>query len=366
MWPVSSRFLTAITQSHHVTSRVELWYGATKLDADLTVVSGSVSGQRSQVRRTMSLTVTAETAKLRRTLWEQVALPGVEVRAFRGIQFLDGSQTEIPLGVFVTQTPKIDEATGAIVFGACNDRMQRVIDYTFEAPRTASAGFTYAQQIQQLLGEAVAGLAYVDDSGNGDAVPASIWETDRAGAVTQLATAIGCEVAFDAQGSAVLRHVKTLSDPADWTIAPTRNMVSAAAQIDWTGAANVVVARGDQTDGTPPVFGIARDTNPASPTYWRGPMGPKTRQYASPLLTSNTMAGKAAATILAKSTGAQKQIDLTSIANPALDVGDRVDVTVLSAGWSERHVVDSFQISLTSATMTVGTRAIGTGGTTDA
>jgi hypothetical protein len=366
MWPVSQRFLTAITESHQVTSRVELWYGATMLDADMTVVSGEVSGQRSQVRRTMSLTVTAETARLRRALWEQVALPGVEVRAFRGVQFLDGSQTEIPLGVFVTQQPKIDEATGAIVFGACNDRMQRVIDYTFESPRTASAGFTIAQQIQQLIGEAVTSLAFVDLSGSGDAVQAAIWESDRAGAVTQLATAIGCEAAFDAQGSAVLKHVKTLSDPADWSISPKQNLVSAAAQVDWTNAYNVVVARGDQTDGTVPVFGIARDTNPASPTYWRGPMGPKTKSYSSPLLTTNLMAGKAAATILAKSTGAQKQIDLTSMANPALDVGDRVDVTLLSAGWSERHVIDSFKISLTSASMSISTRATGTTGATDA
>lgn len=366
MWPVNQRFLTAITQSHQVTCRVELWYGATQLNADLDVVAGEVSGQRSQVRRTMSLTVTASTDTERRQLWEQVALPGVEVRAFRGIQYLDGSQTEVPLGVFVTSQPKIDEATGSIVFGACNDRMQRVIDYTFESPRTSSAGFTYAQQIQQLIGEAVAGVAFVDLSGNGDAVPPAVWESDRAGAVTSLATAIGCEVGFDASGAAVLRRTKAFSDPADWTVSPSLNLVSAAASVDWSNAANVVVARGDQTDGTPAVFGIARDTDPTSPTYWRGPMGPKTKQYASPLLTSNTMAGKAAATILARSTGAQKSIDLESIANPALDVGDRVDVTLLSAGWGERHLLDSFKVSLTGASMTAGTRATGTDGATDA
>jgi hypothetical protein len=366
MWPVSAAFLAAIQQSHQVTSRVELWYGATRLDDDLAVVAGDVSGQRSQIRRTMSLTITASTATERRNLWEQVALPGVEVRAFRGVRFLDGSQVEIPLGVFVTQQPKIDEATGTIQFGTCNDRMQRVIDYTFESPRTASAGFTYAQQIQQLIGEAVSGLAFVDLSGNGDAVPAAIWESDRAGAVTQLATAIGCDIGFDASGAAVLQRTKALSDPADWSISPTTNMVSAAAQIDWSNAANVVVARGDQTDGTPPVFGIARDTDPTSPTYWRGPMGPKTKQYSSPLLTSNTMAGKAAATILARSTGAQKTIDLTTISNAALDVGDRVDAILLAAGWAERHLLDSFKISLTGASMAIGTRATGTAGATDA
>lgn len=369
MWQVPATFLAALAQSHTVTNRVELWYGNSLLNRDLTITSGSVSGSRNAVRRNLSLAVTAAGSRIdRRNLWEQVALPGIEVRAFRGIQFLDGSQTEVPVGVFIVQQPQIDEATGGISFGSCPDRMQRVVNYTFEAPRTSSSGFTYAQQIQQLIGEAVTGLSFVDQSGDHNAVPAgTVWESDRAGAVADLATAIGCEIGFNQAGQAVLYRPKSFATPADWKITPAANIVSAAATIDWTNTYNIVVASGDQTDGTVPVFATARDTDPNSPTYWLGPLGPKPMPtYSSPLLTSSTMAQAAALALLAQSTGAQKQIDLTTLANPALDLNDRVDVVLLAAGWSERHLVDSLSISLTGATMTVGTRATGATGVTDA
>lgn len=365
MWPVTPGFLAAIGQSYQVESRVELWYGNSNLSRGLNVVAGTVSASNSQVRRTLALTVTDVNRAARQALWQQVSLPGIEVRVFRGITFLDDTITEIPLGVFVVQTPKIDERSGVITFGTCPDRMQRVVNYTFENPRTSSAGFTYGQQIQQLIGQAVSGLSWIDRSGIGDVVPGAVWDSDRAGAVTDLATAVGCQAYFDPSGQAILAPVKSFSTPADWTIAPASNLVSAAATIDWTSTYNVVVAQGDSTDGTPPVYGVARDTNTASPTYWQGPLGPKTLQYSSPLLTSNTMAGLAAATILAKSTGSQKQIDLTTIANPALDVGDRVDVVLPNTGWLERHLVDTLSIDLTSAAMSITTRATGTTGAVD-
>lgn len=368
MWPVSANFLKAITGTPTVTSRVELWYGGTKVVPSMKVLSGSVSGSRSMVRRTLSLSVTAATRADRRDLWEQVSLPGAEIRAFRGVEFLDGSVEEVPLGVFLTRQPAIDERSGVLTFGTCPDRMQRVIDYTFETPRTSSAGMTYPQQVQQLLGEAVAGLQFTSNTGTyAGAVPSAVWESDRAGAIRQLSTSVAAETWFGPSGAAVMGRVKQLSDPADWKLYPgSRALVEAQASVDWDAAYNVVVARGDRLDGGPAVFGVARDTNPASVTYWRGPMGPKPRQYASPLLTSNAMCVLAAQSLLAKSTGARKSIDLTAVANPALDVGDRIDVVLPQAGWSERHVVDSFSIDLTSAAMTVTSRATGTIGEADA
>lgn len=367
MWPVSQNFLTAITGPHAVTNRVELWYGGTKVVPSMKVVSGSISGSRSMVRRTLSLTVTADTKAERRDLWEQVSLPGAEVRAFRGVRFLDGTVEEVPLGVFLTRQPSIDERSGVIEFGSCPDRMQRVIDYTFETPRTSSAGMTYPQQVQQLLGEAVTGLQFTANVGtSAGAVPSAVWESDRAGAVRQLSTSVAAETWFGPSGAAVMGRVKTLSDQADWKLYPGSGaLVEASSQIDWDAAYNVVVARGDRLDGGPAVFGVARDTNPASPTYWRGPMGPKPRQYASPLLTSNAMCVLAAQSLLAKSTGARKSIDLTAVANPALDVGDRIDAILPQSGWSERHIVDTFSIDLTSAAMTVTSRATGTIGEAD-
>lgn len=346
---------SAIKGAHTVTSRVELWYGGSPVDRDLPVVDGSVRGQRSLVRRTLDVTLAGD-----RDLWDALTKPGMELKAFRGAQFPDGSVEESPIGVFLaSRRPQLDVASGAISLSGCPDLFQRVIDARFETPRTSRTAFTYFQQIESLVREVVPRLFARDELRNGNAMPNAVWDRDRGAAVSQVATAAGGEVWFDPAGVLVLGRPPTFADRAAIRLTDRDGTISTASvSVDYEAAYNIVVASGERTDGTPPVVGIARDTGETSVTRWNGPMGPKPRFYSSPLLLSATSARAAAETLLTKSVGAARSITVEAVANPDIDVASRVDVTLASVGVHERHIVDSFTLPLFSAGMTLETRAV--------
>ena len=349
-----------LKQSHRIATRVALTYNGSTIDQSLPVTDGSVTGSRQQaVRRTLDLTVTETNTAARKALWEALTKPGMELKAYRGVVHLDGSIDESPVGVFLVRQPKFG-TDGRISMSGCPDLMQRVIDARFEAPRTARSGFTMAQQVESLLREVVPRLAFRDELRNGTAMPSATWERDRVDAVAQVAIAAGGEVWVDPSGAFVLGRPAGFADRAKWKF-NTRNggIASAQAEVDWASVYNIVVATGERSDGTAPFSATARDTDPASVTYWRGAMGPKPRFYASPLLTSTAACQRAAETILLRSIGARRSLSVESVANPWMDVADRVDVTLLDEGISERHIIDSFRLPLFSAGMSFTTRAVG-------
>jgi hypothetical protein len=122
------------------------------------------------------------------------------------------------------------------------------------------------------------------------------------------------------------------------------------------GVYNSVVATSSPTDGPAPVYGIAEDTSPTSPTRVTGPFGRVTRFYSSPLLRSNAQAASAAKAILSRSLGRRQALSLSTMVNPALESGDRIDV-VLPDGSLQYHLADGFTVPLSpSAPMPIETR----------
>lgn len=351
--------MPVLLESHTATAKVDLWYGGSPVIRDLPVEDGSVAGRRAPVRRTLDVSVTESNYVARRALFEALSKPGMELRAYRGVRYPDGSVVESPLGRFLVRKPQLDIENGKVNLSGCPDLMQRVVDARFETPRTSRAGFTFAQQIQSLVGEVVPNLRFRDLLRNGTAIPSAVWERDRVEAVAQVAIAAGGEAWFDPDGALVLGRIPTFADPAVWKLTTrTGNIVSGNIEVDWDSAYNIVVATGERSDGTPPIQGVARDTNPLSVTYYAGPMGPKPRFYSSPLLTSKTAAERAALTILLRSVGARKSISLETVANTDIDVASRIDVILPEQGVSERHIVDTFRLPLFSAGMSLTTRAV--------
>lgn len=350
--------LAMLEQSYRLKVRLELTYNGTVLERDVPIVDGGVTGSRDAVRRTFDCTVTEDNPAARRALWEMLTKPGMELKPYRGVIHLDGSIDEAPLGVFLVRTPKVS-TTGEISLSGCPDLMQRVIDARFESPRSSRSGFTLAQQIQSLLGEAVQRLSFRSDLPDARQVPGAVWERDRLEAVQQVAIAAGGEVWVDPKGRFVLGRPPTFADKARWKFHTQGGAIStASAEVDWSSAYNIVVASGERTDGTPQVSATVRDVNPSSVTYWQGAMGPKPRFYASPFLMTKAQAEAAATTLLYRSIGARKSLTLETVANPWIDVADRVDVTLVDEGIHERHIVDSFRLPLFSAAMSLETRAV--------
>jgi hypothetical protein len=107
-----------------------------------------------------------------------------------------------------------------------------------------------------------------------------------------------------------------------------------------------------------PVWGIATDDDPNSPTLYGGPYGQIPKFYSSGHISTQSQANKVASKQLAAHLGATRIISFDSVPNPALDAGDSVSV-VYPDGHSELHIIDALQIPLSPAgVMTAETRAL--------
>ena len=116
---------------------------------------------------------------------------------------------------------------------------------------------------------------------------------------------------------------------------------------------NAVTASGENlSDDFPPVTATVEDLDPTSPTRWGGPWGKRRRFYSSPLLTSTAQASRAAAAILATSTGQARTLTVDSVCNPALEDGD----VIYHDG--NLFIADAFSISTSpEAGMSIVTRS---------
>ena len=350
MWPVSREFIAALQGSHAIEVRATAFLGDAVISGaeDLSVDGGTVRVDgRSNVRRSLSglrVVSTDGTAALCSLLGE----PGTEILVERGVRYPTGRVEYAPVGRFRIDSLTDDlEQDGAVTIEA-PDRSARILDDRFLAPRSATEGITIVEQITRLIQESIPGALVYDESGSLDPITGGVvWERDRLDAVISLGQAIGCDVFADPSGAFRIRPTRGLSSVRDWIVAAGTRGVLLGGQraASREGVANLVVASSSATDGSVPVYAIAEDADPLSPTYVAGPFGRVPRFFASPLLSTSVQCQSAADSILARTLGARGTLALSSIVNPALEVGDRIDV-VLPDGTVQRHVVDSFDLPL--------------------
>jgi hypothetical protein len=141
-------------------------------------------------------------------------------------------------------------------------------------------------------------------------------------------------------------------DPA-WTIDAGANgvLVQMSRGLTREGVYNAVVATGEGSDTIAPARAVVYNLDPGSPTYYNGTFGPVPRFYSSPFITTDAQAASAAASILRQQLGLPYQVELSSIANPALEPYDVIGVKYPQTSRSrtmtvETHVVDEATIPL--------------------
>lgn len=362
MYPVSQAFLDTITASHRIAVRATAYLGGAVVPGgeDLLVAEGSVRVDgKSKVRRQAEglrfVTRDGKTSTLRAVLEP----PGTELQIWRGVTHPSGTDELAPLGRFRVGEVSDSLAVPGTVVVTGADRSSQVAADRFLAPRAGDTTKTIPAQIAALIQESVPGVTVTDHSGSAQMVAAGVvWERERWDAIEELANSIGCVVFADPEGSFVIEPQTDPAAPADWTVLTGEGgvLLDGDRRTTLDGVYNVVVATSSPTDGTAPSYGYAEDTNAASPTRVSGPMGRVPRFYSSPLLATDAQALSAAQSILARAIGRRGSLDVTSLVNPALDAGDRIDV-VLPDGSTRRHVVDSFAVPLSpTGSMTLATR----------
>ncbi|MFE4658373.1 DUF5047 domain-containing protein [Streptomyces hydrogenans] len=347
MYPVSDRFLAALVESHTPITQVTL-YRTDGVVEQLEHTGGSVTVDRSStVRRTCSVTL-ADPSLIPRTETDRLSVYGARLRIARGVDYGDGSQELVPLGVF-----RVDAIGGDIDEGPVTIQgkgLEAVImDDKLTAPWRASG--TAVSAITALILRTLPD-AVIDSSAAVDAaIGPRTWdvEADPWEAIVEIGSAIGCEVYADADSVFVIAPLPDILSVAPvWTIAAGEGgaYIQADRTVTADGVYNGVLARGESTEtATAPVSALVVDDDAGSPTYWSGPYGHRPTYYTSATLTTTGACVAAATLKLREARAPNSSANISTLPNPALSPGDVVRV-VYADGAAELHQLASFPVPL--------------------
>lgn len=288
---------------------------------------------------------------------------GNEIRLWRGALTPVGVEL-ICVGTFGIRSAEFDHGPafkGVTVTGV--DRCKRLAEARFVAPRTSVYSGSAVAQIVTLIREVIPYADVRIDPGVVDAtIPQVTWASDRDKALTDLVTAIGCELFADPLGGFVVQPVPSPTDPVVYTVAGGAGGVLVSAQRSMTrdGVYNGVVARGQSTgtDEPAPTSQLIVDADPTSATYWYGPFGQVPGFYDSSLLVSTAQADMAARALLANNLGLPLSVNFGAAVHPAVEPGDVVAVVNPDSGFAEQHILDQLTVPLdVGGVMTASTRS---------
>jgi hypothetical protein len=224
------------------------------------------------------------------------------------------------------------------------------------------SGTNYADAIQDIIEDRLPGTQY-NFASTEHTTPKLIFgmsmDSDPWQDAQDLATAIGMELFFDAQGVCTLREVPdpgtgqsvwTFSDGANPTIASvTRSLTDQTVY-------NYITAYGESVDNAVPVSAVSFDDNPNSPTYYLGDYGKVPTSFTSPEITTVEQAQAAADALLNLSIGAAENVELSVVPMPAIEPGDVVTLTIGTVKVTGTFMVNDIETPLSAAeaqTMTV-------------
>lgn len=351
MWsPLSAPARTALTESHGMAARAKIFsplYG----ELELPIAGGQIDADSGrQVRRTGSVLADP-------SLWPQspqalLAPFGAEMLVEYGIALRSGDIEWVPvIRGSLDDTQRERPFTGsADVEVKLVDRAARVAEAKLKVPGQTRSGFSAVAEITRIVQEVLPATQVTDKTGISSAaavieIPRERWDEG----VERLADGIAAEAYFDAAGVLVIRPQPTLADEIVW-YARTKDfstLVGASDRLTREGVYNEFVVTGQRSDGTPPVYAVAQDTDPNSPTYINGPFGAKTYTYTSALITTIPQAQATANALLARVRGAGIKTTFRALVNPALEPGDVVGALGDDGTLQQRLILDKVSIPLT-------------------
>ncbi|MFF7308184.1 DUF5047 domain-containing protein [Streptomyces sp. NPDC008137] len=343
---MSKRFLARLAESHTPVTKVELWLTTGEV-IDLPHTGGSVTVDRSQaIRRTCTVTC-PDPSLIPRTPTDQLATYGARLRVSRGVEYGDGSQELVPLGLF-----RLDDADGDVSEGPVTLQgkgLETVVQDDKFTTRYRASG-TVVTAVTSLIRRSILDADVVSEIDDIVIGPRDFdVEGDPWAGCQEIAAAAGAEVYANADGVFVIRVLPDLAtvDPV-WAVEATEGgvYISGNRAMSSQGVHNGWLARGESTsDSVAPVSYLATDSDPNSPTYWGGPYGRRPGFHSSSTLTTLAACQNAARLKLAAARAPNASGDISSLPNPALEPGDILRV-MHEDGSRELHQVASFSVPL--------------------
>lgn len=351
MFPVTDRFLNEISTSHQIYSYLDI-VGPNLDEKQIGVLNGNVTlDVTAQFRRYGTFTLADPDGTIEALLVQ----PGVELRPFRGVKYSDGTTEVCPLGVLGVSTIDLaDQGTGArSITVEAYDRSRKVTRDGFEAPYTVASGTNLLDAIKAILARSWPDLDYDAMSTQLTTTAPKVYDaaSDPWAACQDLAQSMGCVVFFDAVGRVAVAppvDIDALPSPAFTYIEGDGcTMLALDKKYSDDPGYNGVVLTGESVgDSQPPVQSIQWDTEPTSFTYYLGPYGKVPYFVQDQNVKTQGDADAAASSILKGLLGFSYQITLTTVLNPALDIGDVVEVVRAASNVNALYAIDAIMMPL--------------------
>lgn len=356
MLTMSDTALAVVARSHVLHTRVVSILGDTVLADDVPIAAGTLEVDRS-LRVPERLTFTVPRAD-RGVSWvpapnHPLGWYGQRVRLSLGVE-VPGAVEWIDRGEFLIVGA---DAAGDTVTVEAAGLLALVDEARFTVP--FQPGGTFQSTIRALVEPAL--TVIFSGTPTDRAVPSGLaWDEDRLAALEEMLDAWPAVAAVDSTG--VLR-VTAAADPTEAVLTLTDG--TGGTVLRWSGqgsrdgAANLVVARGQQADGAQ-VQGVAYDLDPTSPTYFGGDFAalPVPAFFSSPLLTTVAQCQAAASTILARrQRDGARTVAAELVPHPGLETGDLVELGGEQAGTA---TVEGLRLPITPAggSMTLALRTV--------
>lgn len=265
-----------------------------------------------------------------------------------GLELLDGTISSVPYGVYEISSSTARIAAGErVVDVGLIDISNQIDRYRFETPYTVPAGTTLSLMVRNVVFNRLGidpGLTTIPIQLGAKRVFGLETGTGPWAEILDVLASFSVEAWYNRVG-----HIdagSAILNPAGaYALDPLTSLVP---DFD-TLPANVVVARGETTDGTTPVQAVAIDSDPGSPTYagtgpGTSPYGRNTLYFSSPLILTVAQAQQAAQTVLDGQLGAGATYTGVRPYDPTIDAGD-----IVTYGGST-YLVDSITLDLLGST----------------
>jgi hypothetical protein len=352
MLAVSDRFLAAIRDTHTISIAARVYRPAAPT---VPIAAQVVGGQMTcDIDATILRQATLDIAfgltdPLTVEIVRELPFGGYCVLE-RGIRYASGETERVQLGRFRIDTVVWAELQGQASL-TLNDRMAQIADEPFVTPWVATgqrSSDAIVAMVQDVFGSSIA--YHVSTSPATEPVLGdTIYDEDRAGAISELASGIGAEALFDNLGDFVLRPRPSLDAGGTpvWTIDAGEGgvLLGAEESLDRSSVRNGVAMRAQADPALPPIYSLATDNDSASPTRWGGPFGKVALVARSSSIATQAQADAAAASLLNLRLGLSRNLTLRGVPNPALEPDDLIQI-VHADGRVEPQIVNALTIGL--------------------
>jgi hypothetical protein len=368
MFSTSAAFKAAVLTDHVVIAKAEVWSSERKL-IDLEIDKGKVAVNTSNsIRRTCEVHITTDRTSdnlVPDSGFDFLAPFGNQLRLYRGIEYTDGTQEYVPLGVFVITEVDVQDGNEGISMTIRGEDKSIIVSRNKWTSAYQMVNGTLEASLLALLQNRYPDIETDFPTTNitvNQVILGSDSNLDPWKDAVHIAELVGYDLFFDVNGIATMKQFPTLdaaSVVSTYKEGDGTTITSLDRKISTKETYNGVIYTVEGSQVTTPVRVEVWDEDTTSPTYRYGVFGSVPTFITTNLIGTSAEAIKAATLLLNTYIGQQEQITFQSIVDPSLDVNDVIYVKSEGAKVDRTVIIDTMDIPLEyTGALTVTTRVV--------